>query len=222
MRRGGKSYYALDATDYESPQMIWSLAKGDTDFEEIAQSWSEMNPIQIQYNDGTSVVETTALIFAAGFNGDDDGNGIDQGKDTRNDSDPAFTGTDDDEGNAIYIVDADSGELIWKATGQGIGTTGPTVDSRIYYHADMRDSIPAKVNVANATTPDNIYHDRGYVADTGGRVWRVDFEGTDRSQWKVTVLANLGRHDTTGDQTHDRRFFHPVDIVLSRDDSGDF
>ena len=223
MRRGGKHYYALDVTDYDAPEMLWSINKDDPDFTELGQTWSDPVPILIRYDDNGTEVEKIALIFGGGFNGDDDGDDIDLGKDERDDADPAFTGTNDDEGNAIYIVDAETGELIWKATGVGTGTTGPVLgDERLYFHSEMVDSIPAKVVAVNATNSSDEYHDRGYVGDTAGVVWRIDFSSSDRTQWKVTRLANLGRHDTPGDQTHDRRFFHATDFVLSQDSNGAF
>ncbi|MGB5705550.1 MAG: hypothetical protein WBM41_01860 [Arenicellales bacterium] len=223
MRRGGKHYYALDVTDYNAPEMLWSISKDDPDFSELAQTWSDPAPILIRYEVNGTAADRLALIFGGGYNGDDDGDDIDLGKDERDDADTTFTGTNDDEGNAIYIVDAETGELIWKATGIGSGATGPVLgDERLYYHSDMLDSIPAKVTAVNATNSSDNYHDRAYVGDTGGVIWRVDFSSLDRSQWKVTRLANLGRHDTAGDQTHDRRFFHAADFVLSQDEDGAF
>lgn len=223
MRRGGKFYYALDVTDYETPSMLWSISKEDVDFAELGQSWSDPNPIKIRYEDGGTEVEKMALIFGGGYNGDDDGDGVDLGKDTRNDSNPAFTGTNDDEGNAIFIVDALTGELIWKATGAGTGSTGPVAgDDRIFHHSDMVDSIPSKVTAVNATIPGDSLHDRAYVGDTGGVIWRVDFSNPDRTTWQATQLASIGRHDQAGDQTADRRFFHGTDFVLSTDAQGAF
>jgi type IV pilus assembly protein PilY1 len=225
LRRGGKEYYALDVTNYDLPKMLWSIRKGDPGFEELGQTWSEPRPITIQYDNGLEIVETLALIFAGGYNGDDDGDKEgDLGKDGRDDpddllDDEAFTGSDDDEGNAIYIVNAVTGDLIWKATGSGTGDTGPVSDTE-FYHADMKDSIPSKMVAVNATNTSNIYDDRAYVGDTGGVIWRVDFVSTDRMQWQVTQLADIGRHDTPDLQSEDRRFFHASDIVFSSDAFG--
>ena len=41
--------------------------------------------------------------------------GYDMNKDLR-----TGVGTDDTEGNAVYVVDAETGELIWKAVGSGV------------------------------------------------------------------------------------------------------
>ena len=267
MRRGGKHYYALDITDYQAPKMKWSISKEDANFSELGQTWSQPSNVLIKYEDATdTVVERHALIFGGGFNGDDEGdeltddNDIELGKDTRDDFDDddstiddddaeslEFKGWNDHEGNAIFIVDAKTGELIWKATGPRLTTTydsgtdtyttvteSVTTGDKVniggepihYRHADMADSIPSIVTAVNATNFTDIYDDRAYVGDTGGIIWRVDFSDTDRANWKVTKLANLGRHAHTTpvneNQANDRRFFHAVDFALASDEEGSF
>lgn len=220
MRRGGQHYYALDITDYEVPTMLWSINSDDPDFSELGQTWSTPQPIRVRYEESGVEVEKHALIFGGGYNGDHDGDGIDLGKDERDDDDPAFTGSDDDEGNAIFIVDAETGELIWKATGDIDVTSSSLGAHQYYYHANMVDSIPAEVLAVNVTTTSDNFHDRAYVGDTGGVIWRVDFTDTDPTNWQVTRLANLGRHDQPSSQIHDRRFYHGTDFVLSTDNFG--
>jgi type IV pilus assembly protein PilY1 len=131
-------------------------------------------------------------------------------KDTR-----GSVGTDDTMGNAIYVVNAETGALIWKARGGGAGA-GTTV----FEHPGMVDSIPSTLAVGD-TDGDGLT-DRLYVGDTGGKVWRVDLEGPDTSMWKATVLANLGRHSGSLSIATDRRFFHRPDIVQSQDANGLF
>ena len=219
MRRGGDNYYALDVSDYNSPKMLWSINSGDADFSELGQTWSEPQPISVTYNNNGTTVSKLALIFGGGYNGDDDGDGSDLGKDAR-DTDSAFSGSNDDEGNAIYIVDAETGALIWNATGDP--SAAGSTSERVYFHTDMLDSIPSKVLALNVTNPNDDYYDRAYAGDTGGVMWRVDFNSTNRADWKVSRLADLGRHDTPADQTNDRRFFHSADVALSNDQYGSF
>ncbi len=51
-------------------------------------------------------------------------------------------------------------------------------------------------------------------------VWRFDVAG-DTADWTASVLAYTGRHYDAS-ITHDRRFFHAADVVLSRDETGAF
>ena len=197
MRRGGKTYYALDVTDPENPDLMWSINKSG-DFQEMGYTFS---------NPRVGLVDTAsgarpALMFAGGY---------DMNKDTR-----GVIGSDDSEGNAIYVVDAETGSLIWKARG-AIGGSSPSV----FEHAGLVDSIPSTLTVAD-TTGDGLT-DRIVVGDTGGNVWRADLAGDDTSKWKLTLLASLGRHGvSTPSIATDRRFFHRPDLVPSTDAYGLF
>jgi type IV pilus assembly protein PilY1 len=108
------------------------------------------------------------------------------GYDTNKD-DRSGVGTDDSEGNAVYVVNAETGKLIWKARG-GSGGASATV----YEHSGLVDSIPSALTVAD-TDGDGIT-DRMVVGDTGGNVWRADLTGKNTADWKLTLLASLGRH----------------------------
>ncbi|HEX9833469.1 MAG TPA: hypothetical protein VGA66_10375, partial [Mycobacterium sp.] len=125
------------------------------------------------------------------------------------------TGTDDSEGNAIYVIDAETGALVWNAEDGSGG--GATVDR----HPDMDDSIPS--DVALFDSDGDGYADRGYVGDTGGRVWRVDLKGSSTADWAVHLIADVGRHTSSGSAAAiDRRFFHRPDVVQTRDSIGAF
>ena len=195
LRRGGKAYYALDVTDPENPQLLWSIDKSG-DFSELGLTFSDPRVGAINLGAGPQPV----IVFAGGY---------DTNKDTR-----GSVGTDDSEGNAIYVVNAETGALIWKARG---GTASPT--STVFEHPDLLDSIPSTVAVAD--TDGNLLLDRVVVGDTGGNVWRADLAGTDPSQWKLTRLAALGRHAEVG-KINDRRFFHRPDLVPAEDANGLF
>jgi type IV pilus assembly protein PilY1 len=196
MRRGGKAYYALDISDPDSPEFLWKIEKAG-DFAELGNTFSDPRIIKVDSDSGT----ITALAFAGGYDTNKDDHAL---------------GDDDTEGNALYIVNAETGELIWKAVG-GSGTDSDTV----FHHEKLVDSIPSTVSVLDSDGDG--FHDRLYVGDMGGNLWRADMVGTDTSDWKLTRLAILGRHaaDASGKPT-DRRFFARPDIVQSLDEDGPF
>jgi type IV pilus assembly protein PilY1 len=196
MRRGGKDYYALDISDPEMPRMMWKI-QNSGDFAELGWTFSNPRVILIR---GPSGVRP-ALIFGGGY---------DKNKDLR-----GGVGTNDSEGNAVFIVDAESGQLIWKAVG-GMGTS----TSQVFYHDKLLDSVPSSLAVIDSDG--NGEQDRAYFGDTGGQVWRVDFAGEDTAAWKLTLLASLGRHATgfSGSVADDLRFFHRPDIVQGFDENG--
>lgn len=180
LRRGGRVYYALDVSDPDAPELAWTIKKGDTGFETLGQTWSRPQVGMMDYDaDGT---KDPVVVFGGGY---------DPGKDARG----SAVGTDDDEGNAIYVVHAKTGELIYKAT-----------------HASMLDSIPSDVTIVD-TNGDQLI-DRIIAGDTGGNVWRVDTYG-DLDNWQTTLLAKLGRHYVS-DTANDRRFFHRPDFVQAQ------
>ena len=197
MRRGGKAYYALDITNPEIPKLMWTIDKSG-DFSELGYTFSNPRVGMVSTPSGPR----PTLMFAGGY---------DTNKDTR-----GSVGTDDSEGDAIYVVDAETGSLIWKATG---GTTGGS--STNFKHADLVDSIPSTLSVADMDG--NGLTDRIVVGDTGGNIWRADIMGDDTSKWKLTLLASVGRHASgTASITTDRRFFHRPDLVPSKDSNGLF
>jgi len=197
MRRGGKAYYALDITDPEDPRLMWTIDKSG-DFSELGYTFS---------NPRVGLVDTAAgvrpvVMFAGGY---------DMNKDKR-----GVIGSDDSEGNAIYVVDAETGSLIWKARGAIGGSS-----SKVYEHAQLVDSIPSALTVADTTG--NGLTDRIVVGDTGGNIWRADLAGDDVSKWKLTLLASIGRHGVASPSiATDRRFFHRPDLVPTRDSYGLF
>jgi len=197
LRRGGKAYYAMDISDPDNPKMLWKIEKGG-DFAELGYTFSAPRLIKIDTGSGRK----PALIFGGGY---------DLNKDTR-----GAVGTDDTEGTAIFVVDAKTGKLIWKAVGGGGAST-----STVFYHSKLVDSVPSTVSLLDSDGDQ--LHDRAYVGDTGGNVWRIDMLGTDTGNWKLSLLAQVGRHDPDADgKDDDKRFFHRPDVVQMSDEDGPF
>jgi len=195
MRRGGKAYYAFDVTDPESPRLMWTIDKSG-DFGELGHTFSNPRVGLVETSSGPRA----AVMFAGGY---------DMNKDKR-----GAVGTDDSEGNAIFVVDAVTGDLIWKAR-RGSGGAG----SKVFEHPRLTDSIPSTLTVADMDG--DSFTDRIVVGDTGGNIWRADIGGDDTSKWKLSLLASVGRHSSgaAGVKT-DRRFFHRPDLVPSKDKDG--
>jgi len=199
LRRGGRGYYAMDITDPDNPVFLWKITESTTGFSELGYTFAQPRVATMRWNDGSGNVTKPVVVFSAGY---------DTNKDT--------TSTDDSMGRGIYVVDAQTGALVWKAVNGG--STG-SVSSTEYNHADLDDSIPSTLTLVDTNGDENA--DRAYVGDTGGRIWRFDMEGTDRTAWTATALANIGRHysNATG---NDRRFYHRPDFIQFRDSTGDY
>ena len=197
MRRGGKAYYALDVTNPEMPKLMWTIDDSG-DFKELGYTFSNPRVGLVKTGSGP----TPVVMFGGGY---------DMNKDSR-----SGVGTDDGEGNAIYVVNAETGQLIWKATGGSGGAS-----SNQFQHPDLVDSIPSALTAAD--TDGDGFTDRIVVGDSGGNVWRADLAGSDTGDWKLTLLASLGRHaGGSSGKTDDRRFFHRPDLVQAKDADGPF
>lgn len=209
MRRGGRNYYGLDVTDPYSPTLMWTIT-GDTSdpaysasinssgaYAKLGRTFSQPRVGRVRV--GTDLKDV--LIFGGGYS---------------NNKDLKLLGSNDTVGNAIFVVDATNGSLIWKATG-GTGTSTSTH----FQHASLEDSIPADVAAVDTDGDFENLIDRIVVGDTGGNVWRADLTGTNTSDWKLTRLANLGRHYIS-DVANDRRFLNRPDIVQDTDDIGPY
>lgn len=225
MRRGGSSYYALDVSNPDVPPALqWKVSRFGSaevagDFGELGLSFSKPVVGKVKYDDSTLDV----VIFAGGYHG-----GWDEayenriGKDLGSAKDVVEkTGGSVSTGNAIYIVNALTGELVWKAV-YGLATdTASSSSNTRFEHAEMVDSIPSTVSALKNSSGTI---DRLYVGDTGGAVWRVDLPVATTSNvnhrkqhWFVSKLAELGSAEKTGD----RRFFHGPDIIRSKGSAGD-
>lgn len=153
MRRGGVSYYALNITNPDSPAFKWKIDSNTSGLEELGQTWSE--PVV------TSIpgVEGPVLIFGGGM------------------------ASPDGTGEAVYIVNADTGEFIYKFAAAGMY------------------SVPNKVAVLDSNN-DGIT-DRIYATDIGGNVWRMDLPLADKTGWSIFKFAAIG----SGTAPDDRMFF---------------
>ena len=187
MRRGGKNYTALNVTQKNIPQYLWSIDAGDAGFDRLGQSWSKPTL-------GKMIVEgeaTTVLIFGGGYDPLQDHSTIRSA---------------DTTGNDIFIVNAETGSLIWSASGD-------TAD-----YTAMQYSIPSDPAVLDADG-DGLT-DQIYVGDMGGQVWRFDI---DNGTTATAVVAGGVIADFGGSNPEDnRRFFYRPDLTLVADGNNHF
>ncbi len=199
MRRGGKNYYALDVTSRTSPTLKWVITGGSGDFSELGQTWSAATHGKIKI-DG---VDQNVLFFGGGYDPDQDDH---------------TTATDDDEGRAIYIVNAETGAKLWQAGPAETGNDSAANPTLVMN--GMTNSIPASLAVLDMNGDG--YKDRIYAADTRGQIWRFDLD----IEYNTSVnnlatgglIAQLGQTATNGNTAaHNRRFYYEPDLSLSKD-----
>jgi type IV pilus assembly protein PilY1 len=200
MRRGGRDYHALDVTDRAAPALLWSkiIQGGSPDFADLGQTWS--TPVKTKVKIGSTIKDV--LLFAGGF-------------------DPAVDNQPNQlinvtMGNAIYMVDAKTGDRLWMAgkntpSGQGLALS------------KMNYAIPATIEVLDVDQDGSA--DQFFVGDLGGQIWRfhIIHGATGPTDLvKGGRIANFGAADMGNDDpsisTNNRRFFFKPDAsFVSKD-----
>lgn len=195
-RRGGSNYFALDVTEKTAPRFLWKLTS--TQLPGIGQTWSTPQVAKADIGGSSQSADKDVLIFGGGYEPDQD---------------PAVDGTTsyttDSVGNGIYIVDAVTGSLLWRAGGAGSGATLEL--------EKMNNAIPGDIRVIDFDGDD--YADRMYAGDMGGRVWRFDFtKGNPAATFAAGgVFASMGNADElTHPAATTRRFYYAPDVALVR------
>lgn len=195
MRRGGRNYYALDVSTITSPALKWVIKGGTTPgFSKLGQTWSTPKLADINVN-GT---KTKVLIFTGGYDPqqDDDSSNI-----------PV---ANDNYGNSLYIVNAETGQLIWHA-----GHTSE-VGANLQL-ASMTHSMPADpviIDINGDGLSDIIY-----AADSRAQVFRFDINNANTSADNLVAggrIASLGGANAL----NNRRLFNMPDVALVRERGG--
>ncbi|MBI2319203.1 MAG: hypothetical protein HYU75_19945, partial [Betaproteobacteria bacterium] len=243
MRRGGRYIYALDVSDPADPKFLWK--KGcpnldnntgcDAGFEQLGETWSEPKVAYLRAFPGTPV-----LIFGGGYDpapedpqpcliteNDDErvrartgGTVVYTSSGTCTFSGTSTTDFDRTKGRGIFIVNAATGALLWRA-GPDSGATRQVSNMDFAIPADLtvlnrdRDttrSLPGKESVGAGFT------DRIYAVDTGGNLWRLDVDSATTSAWTVTKLASISGSGLA----NKRKFLFAPDVVFSSDSLGKY
>ena len=187
MRRGGDYYYALDVTNKDAPILMW--VKGSDELPGLGQTWSTPFVSKVDAGSAAQNSENYVLVFGGGYDATQDNENY----------------TTDVMGNGIYMLDAVSGNLLWRAGPDG------GADTTL---AAMTNSIPADVRVLDMNGDD--FADRMYVGDMGGRLWRFDiFNGQNPGSLVAGgVIASLGAADLASPPTaSNRRFYASPDVA---------
>ena len=195
MRSGGNRYYALDVTDRNKPELLWDI--GPSDLPGVGETWSPPTVARVNVTDKTQNHEKFVFIFGGGY---------DRGQENQ-----AYS--TDSVGKRIFMVDAESGSLLWYA-GDTLAANLPLINISDPGKT-MNNSIPGRITVLD--TNGDQFADRMYAGDMGGRIWRFDIANGNTSGSLVTggVIAKLGAAGTGASATTAaRRFYNAPDVAL--------
>jgi type IV pilus assembly protein PilY1 len=190
LRRGGRHYYALDISDPDAPKFQWKISGGLSDeFNNIGQTWSPMSLAKVRWNGKTKVV----LLFGGGYDPDED---------NRSSRAP------NSMGNSVYMIDPESGALLWSASNTDATTNLP----------DMTNSITSEIKTIDFDG-DQIT-DYFFVSDIGGRIWRFDINPETKD--KNDFIGGAGMlFDANKNSTDYQRFYYAPSVSYFADPTGD-
>ena len=198
MRMGGKNYYALDVTDITTPKLMFGIEGGTGKYKKMGQTWSEPVITDIYVAGKPKKV----MIFGGGYDMKHENSNL------------ALPFADPDEGNQVYIVDAEKGDLLWKVS----GNSGDDADLVV---ADMKFSIPSSPKAIDLDG-DGIT-DVIYVGDLGGQVFRIDLnkKAADNANIakRVRLIAKVGQTESST-LADNRRFYEPPAVATFKDSAG--
>jgi type IV pilus assembly protein PilY1 len=200
MGRGGTACYALDVTTIDKPKFMWMIDSTTSGFATLGRTWSTPQLGRVKIGDGSGQnKQLFVLVFGGGY-------------DTRNDNAPLdpkdFVYGEDSVGNSLFIVDAVSGKLLWRAgkTGSGANFTSDR----------MTHSFPAALTTLD--TDQDRFIDRIYASDVDGKVWRFDLTNGESADKLAVggVLASVGNGALPAgsrNAANARRFYNSPDVA---------
>lgn len=178
LRMGGEGMYGLDLTDKNNPKMLFRIDSATRGFDRMGQIWSKPTKAKIATGIDSTTKKVNAykdvLVFGGGYDTCYEDENYQVGTTTStlsNQKSQACNRTTAAEslGNAVYMVDAKTGALIWSATKAAntvSGATNTTVST-------LSNSIVGGITVLDRNNDG--YMDQLYFADMGGQVFRADF-----------------------------------------------
>jgi type IV pilus assembly protein PilY1 len=195
MRRGGTYLYGFNMTDRSDPKLMWQLRGTALDptpsgtFADLAQTWSSPQKTYVNECSGGSCSKREVLVFGGGY---DPSNDFITSKPTSS------------KGNAIFMIDAKTSELLWSA-----GKTGHNFNS-----TSMTQSFAAEVSSIDINGDQVI--DFLYAIDVFGQLWRIDFDDSydesDKDNFAVGggVIADFGGSGSAGF----RHFYNNLSVAF--------
>ncbi|MCO8059939.1 pilus assembly protein [Acinetobacter towneri] len=199
LRMGGKSYYALDLTDIEKPELKFHInpdADNATDaLKQMGQSWSKPTLAYVNWGDTRKLV-----MFVGG--------GYDPVYETHN-ANPSGT-----KGNGVYMFDAHNGDLLWWAS-----DSEKTGASRFTQNNELKYSVVSQINAIDRDG-DGLT-DHIYFGDLGGQAFRVDFNNraTDTANFVTRAVRLFTEHQGSGLSP---RFYEMPSVSIHQDDGSYF
>ncbi len=175
LRMSGSVWYGLDLQTITAPKLKFRIDPSVTGFSAMGQTWSKPAMASVRTSAGIQRV----MIVGGGY-------------DTQYEN-PLFNNSGTIKGNTVYMINADTGALIWSASNTNM-------------------NYPIVSRIATLDRDGDGLIDSIYYGDLGGQIWRSDFNNTYGSSpfaIRTVRLADLGA-STRGSGTQPRFYETPT------------
>lgn len=220
LRMGGKSYYALNLSDLDNPELKFhidpanskiykssSTTTGVTALSYMGQSWSKPTIAYVNFGGEKKLVMFVGGGYDAGY------------EDAAYDQNTTTGG-----GAGVYMFDANNGDLLWWTSANATAAGG----AEAYTNAsatsiNMKYSVVSQINAIDRDNDGLV--DNLYFGDLGGQAFRVDLNnaatGTTASDKKANFAKRVVRlfdeHATGGASP---RFYEMPSVSIHDSDDG--
>ncbi|MDO5651292.1 MAG: PilC/PilY family type IV pilus protein [Moraxella sp.] len=197
LRMGGNGLYGLNITDKTNPSMLFALTNTTAGFGRMGQIWSKPSVATIKVG-RTNRDTREVLIFGGGYD-----MCYENPTFRLNDTTAGTCAKSQAQGNAVYMVDAATGELL----------TSWTISSDVKKgSAHMNHSIVGEIVTLDRNS--NGYIDHLYFADLGGQVFRIDLqEGVQPANATRRVVRVFDANGGINDNSHIPFRFYDAPVV---------
>lgn len=213
LRMGGRSYYALDLTDIDTPKLRFHIdpannkvyanggSKTYTALQYMGQSWSKPTIARVKWRGTTKLV----MFVGGGYDaGGTDGNGIFENgvrKEYAGYEQPNYN-QENSRGGGVYMFDAINGDLLWWGSANVNSSTDATADPSLAEtrHEDLKYSVVSQINAIDRD--EDGLADHLYFGDLGGQAFRIDIDNRSTTTTSGGFVKRIERlfseHKTDG------------------------
>lgn len=219
LRMGGKSYYALNLSDLDNPELKFhidpdyskiykssSTTTGVTALSYMGQSWSKPTIAYVKFGGVKKLV-----MFVGG--------GYDPGYEDAEYDQSTTTGG----GAGVYMFDANNGDLLWWTSANATAAGGAEAFTNASAATiNMKYSVVSQINAIDRDSDGLV--DNLYFGDLGGQAFRVDLNnaatGTTASDKKANFAKRVVRLFSENVTTGASPRFYEMPSVSIHEDNG--
>lgn len=236
LRMGGKSYYALNLSDLDNPELKFhidpanskiykssSTTTGVTALSYMGQSWSKPTIAYVKFGG----VKKLVMFVGGGYDATGETTACNATGETAAKNigyECAKYNQSNGKGAGVYMFDANNGDLLWWASANATAAKG----AEAYTNAsatsiNMKYSVVSQINAIDRDSDGLV--DNLYFGDLGGQAFRVDLNnaatGADASAKKANFAKRVVRlfdeHATGGASP---RFYEMPSVSIHDSDDG--